>query len=203
MDTEVTEGSDGGAFTGQTAAAPREWRPFAALLLVLNSIGTIWIFVLMLVIIADVFGRTALSAPLPGVPELVRLSIVGIVFLQIAHTLRSGRITRVDGLANWLERRLPRAAFALQGIYSLLGVVLFTVLFLALRPIFARSWASGEYAGVEGYVTYAFWPIHLILLIGCACSSIQYLLFAWDQLGRAMRAAAPGDATRGGAGAGE
>lgn len=187
MDSEVTEGTDDGASTGRTATAPRQWRPFAALLLALNSIGTIWIFVLMLVIIVDVFGRTLFSRPLPGVPELVSLSIVGIVFLQIAHTLRSGRITRVDSFSNWLERCFPRVGFALQGIYSLFGAILFIVLFIACRPIFVQSWISGDYAGVEGYVTYPFWPIHLILLIGCACSTVQYLLFAWEQLARAAR----------------
>ena len=188
----MADADNGGSFTGQTRAR-RGFRPFSALLLFLNSIGTIWIFVLMLVIIVDVVGRTAFTRPLPGVPELVSLSIVGIVFLQIAHTLRSGRITRVDSLANWLERRSPRAAHALQGVYSLLGAVLFTVLFLACRPIFVQSWLSGNYAGVEGYVTYPFWPIHLILLIGCACSTIQYLLFAWDEFGRAARGRAGTD----------
>ena len=191
----MTEGTGGSVLAEQTGAAPRRWRPFAALLLVLNSVGTIWIFVLMLVIIVDVIGRTALSKPLPGVPELVSLSIVGIVFLQIAHSLRSGRITRVESLSNWLAQRMPRTALALQGIYSLCGAVLFTVLFFALRPIFLRSWASGDYAGVEGYVTYPFWPIHLILLAGCACSGVQYLLFAWTQLRGALRAVSPEGAT--------
>ena len=160
-------------------------RAFSALLLGLNSIGTIWIFILMLVIMADVFGRTALSRPLPGVAELVSLSIVGIVFLQIAHTLRSGRITRVDSLSDWLERRWPRAGFVLQGVFSLLGATLFLVLFIACRPLFVNAWVNNEYAGVEGYVSYPFWPIRLVMLIGCACSMLQYLMFAWAQFGRA------------------
>ena len=50
-----------------------------------------WIFVLMVVINVDVIGRTLFTKPLPGVPELVRLSIVAIVFLQIGSTLRAGR----------------------------------------------------------------------------------------------------------------
>ncbi len=160
-------------------------RMFATVLLVLNSIGTIWIFVLMLVIMVDVFGRTALSRPLPGVAELVSLSIVGIVFLQIAHTLRSGRITRVDSLSDWLEDRWPRFAFVLEGVYSLMGATLFAVLFIACRPLFVNAWTNNEYAGVEGYVTYPFWPIRLVMLIGCACSVLQYLMFAWQHFGRA------------------
>jgi len=169
-----------------TASAPRRRNLFAGLLVGLNAIGTVWIFVLMLVINADVIGRTAFSAPLPGVPELVRLSIVGIVFLQIGYTLRSGRITRVESFSDKLERRWPRFALAMQGCYSLLGAALFIILFVSCRPIFVRAWTNGDYAGVEGYVTYPFWPIYLILLIGCACSGLQYLAFARDEFSRAF-----------------
>lgn len=163
------------------------WKPFTGLLLGLNAIGTVWIFALMLIINADVFGRTALSTPVPGVPEFVRLSIVGIVFLQIGYALRSGRITRVEGLSDALQRRWPRIGCALQGFYSLCGTALFTILFVACRPIFARAWTNDEYAGIEGYVTFPFWPIYLILLIGCACCAVQYLVFAWGELSRAIK----------------
>ena len=73
---------------------------FETLLSGLNSIGTLWIFLLMVVISIDVIGRTAFNAPLPGVLELVRLSIVGIVFIQLGHTLRAGyngTVTIADG----------------------------------------------------------------------------------------------------------
>lgn len=166
-------------------------RLFSALLLGLNAVGTVWIFVLMVVIIVDVVGRTLFAAPLPGVPELVRLSIVGIVFLQLGSTLRSGRITRVDSLTGWLKRRWPRTTWGLRGFYSLCGVALFIVLFNSCRPIFVKAWVNNEYAGVEGYVTYPFWPIYLILLIGSLCSAVQFSLFAWDELSRAFSDRAP------------
>jgi TRAP-type C4-dicarboxylate transport system permease small subunit len=171
---------------GSAGGVPRRRKLFAGLLVGLNAVGTVWIFVLMLVINADVFGRTVFSAPLPGVPELVRLSIVGIVFLQIGYTLRSGRITRVESLSIALARRWPRFALAMQGCYSLCGAALFVILFVSCRPIFVRAWTNGDYAGVEGYVTYPFWPIYLILLVGCACSALQFLVFARDEFSRAF-----------------
>lgn len=175
---------------GRPAAAAggkaRRRNAFAGFLLGLNAIGTVWIFALMLIINADVFGRTAFSAPLPGVPELVRLSIVGIVFLQIGHTLRSGRITRVEGLSALIEQRWPRFALLMQAGYSLLGAALFVILFFSCRPIFVRAWRNGDYAGVEGYITYPYWPIYLILLIGCACSAAQFFAFAWNETSRAL-----------------
>lgn len=186
--------SDAAAGGGSSSAggAPRRRNVFAGLLVGLNAVGTVWIFALMLIINADVIGRTAFSAPLPGVPELVRLSIVGIVFLQIGYTLRSGRITRVESASALLARRWPRFALLMRGCYSLLGAALFVILFVSCRPIFARAWTNGDYAGVEGYVTYPYWPIYLILLVGCACSALQYLAFAWSEFSRALRGAAAG-----------
>ena len=45
------------------------------------------------------------------------------------------------------------------------------------RP-FLRSWASGEYAGVEGYVTFPIWPVRLIIVVACLLAALQFLLFA-------------------------
>ena len=164
---------------------------YAKVLLVLNSAGTVWIFLLMLIIVTDVIGRTLFSQPLPGVPELVSLSIVGIVFLQIAHALRSGRITRVETFSDWLKVRMPRLNFALQGLFSLLGAGLFVALYVALQPLFVQAWTSNDYVGVEGYVTYPTWPIRLFMLIGCVGSTLQYLMFALHDVSRALGHAPP------------
>lgn len=172
------------------------WWSFEALVSALNSIGTMWIIVLMVVIDVDVFGRTAFNAPLPGVPELVRLSIVGIIFIQLGHTLRSGRMTRADNLLRIVQRRWPAWGYGLRSLYSLAGAGLFAVLFNASSPFFLRSWETGEYAGIEGYITYPFWPVRGIILIGCACAFVQYLIFARHDLLIALGRRAP-DAGKG------
>ena len=71
---------------------------------VLNALGTVWIIALMVLINSDVLGRNLFKAPVRGVTELVALSIVGIVFLQLADTLHSGRFTRADVLLDRLKR---------------------------------------------------------------------------------------------------
>jgi len=167
---------------GGAASVLRHLLSFEGLLSLLNSVGTLWIFVLMVVIGIDVIGRTAFNSPLPGVLELVRLSIVGIVFIQLGHTLRAGRITRADHLITMLQQRWPRLGFGLQGLFELAGAGIFIVLFHASLPLFLRSWASGEYAGIEGYVTYPIWPVRLIILIGCVCAGLQFLLFSCRDL---------------------
>ena len=177
----------------QQASPWRRWISFEMVLSGLNSIGTLWIFALMIVISIDVIGRTAFDSPLPGVLELVRLSIVGIVFIQLGHTLRAGRITRADNLIHILQRRLPRIGFGLQALFELAGTALFIVLFEASLPLFLSSWASGEYAGIEGYVTYPVWPVRLLILIGSFCAGLQFLLFAWRDLLAVWSGQAPVD----------
>jgi hypothetical protein len=80
----------------------------------LNALGTLWIVALMVLINTDVLGRNLLGAPVRGVTELVSLSIVGIVFLQLADTLHSGRITRADVLAARAAAHRPVLAAALH-----------------------------------------------------------------------------------------
>jgi TRAP-type mannitol/chloroaromatic compound transport system permease small subunit len=177
-----------------TAGIARDWGrwlSFETLVSGLNSIGTLWIFALMIVINLDVIGRTAFNSPLPGVLELVRLSIVGIVFIQLSHTLRAGRITRADNLLRLLQKRWPRIGYGLQAAFGLAGAALFTVLFHASYPFLLRSWASGEYAGIEGYITYPVWPVRLIILVGSICAGIQFLLFAYRDFSIAIRGQPP------------
>jgi TRAP-type mannitol/chloroaromatic compound transport system permease small subunit len=159
---------------------------FATLTGILNAVGTVWIFLLMVLINADIFGREALNAPIRGVTELVSLSIVGIVFLQLAHTLWAGRLTRSDALVGHLLRTRPWLGHGLMALYNLVGAVLFAIILYASTPYFVTAWEIDEYVGAAGDFTAPVWPIKLIILIGCAATAIQFLLLAWKELRRAM-----------------
>jgi hypothetical protein len=50
-------------------------------------------------------------------PKIVALSIVACVFLQIAHTLKVGRLTRSDIVLNWLQTHYPNLKYFLEGVY--------------------------------------------------------------------------------------
>ncbi len=164
--------------------ARRPWRPsFEGLVSGLNALGSLWIVALMAVINVDIAGRTAFDAPLRGVPELVKLSIVGIVFIQLGHTLRSGRMTRSDGLLRLLRARRPRLSHAVTLVFNLAGAGLFVLLYDASQPFFVEAWTTGEYAGIQGYVSYPVWPVRLVILVGCVVAAAQYCLFARRDLG--------------------
>jgi TRAP-type mannitol/chloroaromatic compound transport system permease small subunit len=156
----------------------------------MNALGTVWIICLMLLINADIFGRTALNAPIAGVAELVAFSIVGIVFLQLAHTLKSGSMTRSDVLLNVLERRAPGARSVLLALFHLAGGVLLTVIAWRFWPSLEQAWLSPErhFMGNPGFFTVPQWPLFTLMLAGIVATALQFLIMA---AGYARRAFVP------------
>jgi TRAP-type mannitol/chloroaromatic compound transport system permease small subunit len=151
----------------------------------LNALGTLWIVALMLLINADIIGRDVFAAPVRGVTELVALSIVGIVFLQLADTLHSGRFTRADVLLERLKRNRPVAAARLQACFHLVGAALMgVILWAAWRPLL-ESIRIREYVGAIGDFTAPVWPVRLIMLIGLTVTMLTFVLLAWVDLRRA------------------
>jgi TRAP-type C4-dicarboxylate transport system permease small subunit len=141
---EVSDTAD-----SRSPAPPPGWRPwtFGGLVEGLNAIGTLCIFAVMILINSDIFGRFVFSSPVPGVKEMVELSIVGIVFLQLPHTLRVGRITRSDAAFKQLLLRFPRVAHFMSALYNLTGVLLAGLIVYGSVPRFARAWSDNHYIG--------------------------------------------------------
>lgn len=148
----------------------------------LNAIGTIWIFLLMALISADVVGRGAFEAPILGVPEMVQFSIVGIVFLQLAHTLRNGALTRSDVILRGLLNNMPRLGHAVQMLFHLAGAAVFFVIFRTSIPLMERAYRDGDFYGATGVFQLIVWPLKLIIIVSCAVMLIQFLLLAWADL---------------------
>ena len=157
---------------------------------VMNSIGTAWVFVLLIIINLDIGGRALFNHPIRGVPEIVSLSIVACVFLQIAHTLKVGRLTRSDIFLNWLDKKNPKLGYALKGFYHLVGAGLMVLLFNASLPLFNKAWRLDLYVGAEGDFMAPVWPVKLIILIGCVAAFIQFMLTALNDFKRAVQAGA-------------
>ena len=177
---------------GHNRSLTASWRNrfrFDRITSVMNSIGTAWVFVLLVIINLDIGGRALLNHPIRGVPEIVSLSIVACVFLQIAHTLKVGRLTRSDVFLNWLGRKNSRLRHILLGIYHLVGALLMVILFNASLPLLKKAWRLDVYVGAEGDFMAPVWPVKLIILIGCLAAAVQFLLTAWNE----FRACIPSD----------
>lgn len=146
---------------------------------VLNAAGTLGIVLLMILINADVIGRAAFGMPITGVPEIVRLVIVGIVFLQAAHTLASGRLTRSTLGLDFMQYYFPRARAGLDALFHVIGAVLFALVAWGGWPLLIKSWSRGEFLGAEGVFAAPVWPVKALVILGCVAISIQFLISGW------------------------
>ncbi|MEO0681427.1 MAG: TRAP transporter small permease subunit [Pseudomonadota bacterium] len=142
----------------------------------LNVLGTLLILGLAVLVNVDVIGRAAFGAPVSGVPEIVSLSIVAIVFLQAAQAARAGRFIRSDALLRALARRAPRAAAWLDALWHAAALALIWIVAQASWPLFLKAWDRDEFVGAVGDFTAPVWPVKAVLLVGCGALMAQFAL---------------------------
>lgn len=142
---------------------------------VANVLGSLLIVGLVALIGADVLGRNLFAAPISGVPEMVKLSIVAIVFLQAPQALKAGRMTRSDALIDRINNRAPKLGALLETLFDLLAIGVVGAIFYATWPIFVKSWTRGDFVGAAGDFTAPTWPVKLMILIGAALLLLQFL----------------------------
>ena len=153
-------------------------RLYMRALMLLNSIGSIWIFALMILIVADVVARSGFNQPINGVTDIASFSIIGIVFLQLGATVYTGRMTKGDVLLELLNRYSRRTGALLEALFLLVGAAMFALIVRAIWPTLTRALARNEYFGVEGVFTFPTWPVRMIIVVGAAAVVITYLLQA-------------------------
>ncbi|WP_238368447.1 TRAP transporter small permease subunit [Mesobacterium pallidum] len=143
----------------------------------ISAFGGIVVLLLMVLIGADILGRTLFNAPVRGVAEIASLAIVAVVFLQLPQAIRSGRMLRSDGLLLALSSR-PRMVAPLQLLNDILLFLLMVVLLWFGTGPFRQSWQTDEYIGALGDFTAPLWPVRLAILIGCALGALYALVMA-------------------------
>lgn len=153
-----------------------------AVLTVMNTIGSCWVFVLMVMIDTDAFSRTLFTHPFHGVNELVELSIVGIVFMQLGDATRRGRLTRSDGFFNIIKANRPRLGRIMGAVFDFLGVLFFVIVLFGAIPELIDAWVLDYYVGEEGLFTAPEWPIKLVIVLGCLFTLLQFVRMGWRYL---------------------
>ena len=149
-------------------------RLFHGLLASLNNLASFWTIFLVALISTDVIGRAAFNSPLPGVPEIVKFSIVGMVWLWMAYTLRSGAHLRTNLVLGRLPRTGQKAVLIAN---SLVGVGLFILITWLAWIEMMKSWEIGAFEG-EYPVRVPVSPIWAILVIGSTLTAVQFALDA-------------------------
>ena len=145
-------------------------KSFKTLVSSCNAIATGWIFMMMLAIAIDVVGRAIFNKPLAGSIEFVKVSLVGIVFLQIPDGFLKDKHIRSDVI-------LARIGSFYSTIFhffgSLLGCFIFIgVLISSWRPTI-EAWKILEYEG-EGALNMPTYPIRTIIIL---CSVLTAIIF--------------------------
>ncbi|OSP54390.1 TRAP transporter small permease subunit [Pseudoruegeria sp. SK021] len=137
--------------------------------------GTTLVVAQMLLICSDIFMRSAFSAPIAGVPELVELAIVGLVFLQIPNAIKTEAFIRSDGLFYSLAARNPMLGRIIDTAFSLVGAAVMAVIAYGMWFKFTNAVDRNLFTGNPGLFTAPIWPALLCIVVGAVLGCLNYL----------------------------
>lgn len=137
----------------------------------IHILSSVWVFILALVILIDVFGRVLFLAPLPGTKEILQNSVIMVTFLQIPLAIFSGSMLRTTLLTEALP---PFAQRILRTLTYALGLGLFGAIAYAALPEAFEAMRLNEYEG-EGSLRIYTWPIRFLMVATSAFAAFAYL----------------------------
>lgn len=139
----------------------------------MNSAATIWAFLLAVVILFDVVGRSAFGTPFQGTKEIVSNSIVALAFLQFPLAVQDRTLLR----STFLYDRMPAPARrGVDVIGALLGAAVFAAMAAGGWSDMIIGWRIGEFEG-EGAFRIPVYPVRTIIVV---LSGICALLFVYN-----------------------
>jgi tripartite ATP-independent transporter DctM subunit len=170
-----------------TSAAPTRLRGYDLVPFVCSVVASTGIFVVMVLICADIAMRFFFSAPINGVADVVANGIVACVLLQIGSTIRDDRLIRADFIFGGWALRRPQFAALLDALFFGAASFVFTKALIWLWGDFHKSYATGEFAGAVGAYMLTLWPFKLAVLVGAAVALVETLRKTASSLVRLAR----------------
>lgn len=181
--------------------AQKFYQAIVAIAIGANIAGAFVILVMVALMDIDVVARGIFNSPFRGVVELVIFSMVLIVFLQLPDVVRTGRLTRSDGLLGILRVTKPEAARWLGRLIDALSCLFFCLITWTVWPEFVESFESChffsapdiglqptgafwpdlmaafrrcDYFGTPGILTAPWWPARLAIVFGCVMAALLF-----------------------------
>lgn len=179
--------------TWLTAMADRIFFILSCVSRVVNAIGTLVVLGLVAAVNFDVVARGVFHAPFRGTVELVQFSIVLIVFMQLPDVVRSGKLTRSDGLLLALGSSQPRITTAIRRLINVISAVLMLLIAVTMWPEFVEAWETNDFFGTPGIFTAPWWPVKLVIFLSAV---LCFLLWVAMALGSNPEGNAPAAETR-------
>ena len=183
--TRTPETDAPSAREGRESGLERAWH---RLVEAFAALGTILICVLMAIICADIVARNAMGASLPLVSEGGALLVVALVALQLAATVRAGRLARTEVFIVPFAARFPTGGAILEGIFDLVGAVVLGIIAWASVRVVEKDMAAAEFIGVPGIATLQTWPFRVLILAGFAVAAIEFAVRIVAALRKGVRA---------------
>lgn len=157
---------------GAVPKPPLPFRLFDGVIDLMNLIGSALIVFLVVLVTADIVLRNIFHAPIIGVPEIISLSILAIVVLQLPYAVRGGRLMRSDAI---FKRILPRIQATADRVFDFLGCLCCIAIVWYSWPLFTKAYGSNLYIGAIGTFTAPLWPARLTLVVSIAVLALQFL----------------------------
>ncbi|MDB2407869.1 TRAP transporter small permease [Jannaschia sp.] len=148
-----------------------KFTPFVAVARAIHVLSSLWVFILALMILVDVFGRVLFLSPLPGTKEVLQNSVILVTFLQIPLAIYSGSMLRTTLVIDMLP---PLGRRILRTLCYTLGLLLFASIAWASLPEAFDALRIGEYEG-EGSLRIYTWPIRFLIVATAAFAALAYL----------------------------
>lgn len=126
----------------------------------LNVLSAVWLAALALLILFDVVGREAFSAPIYGTNEIVSNSVLSIMLLQLPLSILTRRSLRTTLIYGTLGIRRKAMVDMLS---YFLGMCLFVAIAIGGWNFMIESWAIGEVEG-SGVISIPVYPIRTLVV---------------------------------------
>lgn len=138
----------------------------------LNFCGAVWILLLMMLVVSDVFMRAAFNSPILGVADIARNSVVGIACLMLPWAMASDSHIRVYMIVS----NVPKNVAKILHVFAyLVGFIVFVGIFYSSYRPFIHAFTTGAFEG-EGAVRVVTWPTRLLILVAAFFSAYHCLL---------------------------
>lgn len=151
----------------------RLYRSYGRILRGFGIISEVATFVMMVLVVANIFGRYVFNKPIDGTLEFTESLLVLIIFLSLGLTQYDGGHIRVTLATRLLPRPYARAATVFA---MLAGAAFFGWCAYAAWNFAYQAWTFNEQEW--GTVVFPLWPVKFVVFIGILMLAIQFLLDA-------------------------
>ena len=85
-----------------------KFRGLVSLSRLIHMLSSVWVLILAITILVDVFGRILFLSPLPGTKEILQNSVIAVAFLQLPLAIFSASMLRTTLLSDVMPAGLQR-----------------------------------------------------------------------------------------------